>query len=398
MRRNGQDGGQGSVRHGRPGSGRGSVRHGKQSSAAMKNDTRAGVSPSTAQDGRQDSVQPGGRSSVQHSRPGSGRGAARLAGLAAAVLCAAVLSLCLGARPLRPGAVLRALLGIAGDAESAAVSIVRFVRLPRTAGCLLAGAALAASGAVIQTVLANPLAAPNIIGVNSGAGLGVAVCCALAPGAAALTPPAAFLGAFGGVLLVIALSRRAGASRMTLVLAGVAVSGMLSAGVDLVLTLVPDALVGYSDFRIGGLAQVSMVKIAPAAWVILPCLAVLMLLAGELDVLALGEDVAHSLGLRVRAVRLALLALAAALAGAAVSFAGLLGFVGLVAPHIARRLVGSEARCFLPGAALLGAVLLTLCDVAARVLFAPFELPVGIVLSLAGGPFFLWLLFRQKRG
>lgn len=329
---------------------------------------------------------------------GGGQGAARLAGLAAAVLCAAVLSLCLGARQLAPGAVLRALLGVANDAGDAAASIVYYVRLPRTAGCLLAGAALAASGAVIQTVLANPLAAPNIIGVNAGAGLGVAVCCAIAPGAAALTQAAAFLGAFGGVSLVIALSRRAGASRMTLVLAGVAVSGMLSAGVDLVLTLVPDALVGYSDFRIGGLAQVSMNKAAPAAWVILPCLAALLLLAGELDVLALGEDVAHSLGLRVRAVRLALLALAAALAGAAVSFAGLLGFVGLVAPHIARRLVGSEAKRLLPGAALLGALLLTLCDVAARVLFAPFELPVGIVLSLAGGPFFLWLLFRQKRG
>lgn len=326
----------------------------------------------------------------------SGQGAARLAGLAVAVLCAAVLSLCLGARQLAPGTVLRALLGAAGEAERAAADIVRLVRLPRTAGGLLAGAALAASGTVIQTVLANPLAAPNIIGINSGAGLGVAICCALAPGAAVLTPPAAFLGAFGGVSLVLALSRRAGASRITLVLAGVAVSGMLSAGVDLVLTLVPDALVGYSDFRIGGLAQVSMQKIAPAAWVIVPCLAVLLLLAGEMDVLALGEDLAHSLGLRVRAVSLLLLALAAALAGAAVSFAGLLGFVGLVAPQIARRLVGGGARRLLPGAMLLGALLLTLCDLAARVLFAPFELPVGIVLSLAGGPFFLWLLFRQR--
>ncbi|MBD5095194.1 MAG: iron ABC transporter permease [Subdoligranulum sp.] len=364
----------------------------------MENDTKARILQSRGRDGRQDGAQHGRRSSIQGCRPPNRPGAACLAGLTAAVLCAAALSLCLGARQLAPGAVLRALLGMGTDAERAAADIVCYVRLPRTAGCLLAGAALAASGAVIQTVLANPLAAPNIIGVNAGAGLGVAACCALAPGAAALTPLAAFWGAFGGVSLVIALSRRAGASRMTLVLAGVAVSGMLSAGVDLVLTLVPDALVGYSDFRIGGLAQVSMNKVAPAAWVIVPCLAALMLLAGELDVLALGEDVAHSLGLRVRAVRLALLALAAALAGAAVSFAGLLGFVGLVAPHIARRLVGSEARRLLPGAALLGALLLTLCDVAARVLFAPFELPVGIVLSLAGGPFFLWLLLRQKRG
>ena len=153
----------------------------------------------------------------------SGQGAARLAGLAAAVLCAAVLSLCLGARQLAPGTVLRALLGAAGEAERAAADIVRLVRLPRTAGGLLAGAALAASGTVIQTVLANPLAAPNIIGINSGAGLGVAICCALAPGAAVLTPPAAFLGAFGGGSLVGALSRRAGAYRITLVLAGVAV-------------------------------------------------------------------------------------------------------------------------------------------------------------------------------
>ena len=203
-----------------------------QSDAAINNASKAGASQSSGQGSRQSDGQSGNQR------------AACLAGLALAVLCAAVLSLCLGARQLAPGAVLRALLGIAGSAESAAVSIVRFVRLPRMIGCLLAGAALAASGAVIQTVLANPLAAPNIIGVNSGAGLGAAVCCALAPGAAALTPLAAFLGAFGGVSLVIALSRRAGASRMTLVLAGVAVSGMLSAGVDLVLTLVPDALVG----------------------------------------------------------------------------------------------------------------------------------------------------------
>ncbi len=323
------------------------------------------------------------------------RAGARLAWLAAAVLCAAALSLCLGAQRLAPAEVLRALLGAQ---QGAAAGIVRLVRLPRTLGCLLAGAALAASGAVIQTVLDNPLAAPHIIGVNSGAGLGVAVCCALLPGVAAAAPLAALLGAFGGVSLVLALSRRAGASRITLVLAGVAVSGMLGAGVDLVLTLAPDTLVGYSDFRIGGLAQVSMQRIAPAACIILPCLAALGLLCGELDVLALGEDVAHSLGLRVRAVRLALLALAAALAGAAVSFTGLVGFVGLAAPHIARRLVGGEARRLLPGAALLGALLLTLSDIAARVLFAPFELPVGIVLSLAGGPFFLWLLFHRHQG
>ena len=185
---------------------------------------------------------------------------------------------------------------------------------------------------------------------------------------------------------------------MTVVLAGVAISGMFGAGIDAVLTVFPDSLIGYSDFRIGGLANLSMGKVAPAAWVILLCLGAALALANEMDVLALGADTARSLGLRVRGVRVALLALAAALAGAAVSFAGLLGFVGLVAPHMVRRLVGGESRRLLAGCALGGAALLTVCDVAARTLFAPYELPVGVVLSLAGGPFFLWLLFRKGRG
>ena len=299
---------------------------------------------------------------------------ARLALLALAMLGAALLSLCLGAAAVSPREILSVLSG--GGRGTTAASILLYVRLPRTLGCLLAGAALAVSGAVIQTVLANPLAAPNIIGVNSGAGLGVALCCAVLPTAAAAVPFAAFLGAFAGVMLVLLISEKAGASRMTLVLAGVAISGMFGAGIDAVLTVFPDSLIGYSDFRIGGLANLSMGKVAPAAWVILLCLGAALALANEMDVLAL----------------------AAALAGAAVSFAGLLGFVGLVAPHMVRRLVGGESRRLLAGCALGGAALLTVCDVAARTLFAPYELPVVVVLSLAGGPFFLWLLFRKGRG
>lgn len=317
----------------------------------------------------------------------------RVALLALAALCAALLSLCLGAAPLPLKELFNVLLG---GGDSTATAILLYVRAPRTVGCLLAGAALAVSGAIIQTVLANPLAAPNIIGVNSGAGLGVALCCAVLPTAFTAVPIAAFLGAFAGVLIVLFIAEKAGASRMTLVLAGMAISSMFSAGIDAVLTVFPDSLVGYSDFRIGGLANVSMERVAPAAWVILVCLAIALALANEMDVLALGSDTAHSLGLRVRQVRVILLALAAALAGAAVSFAGLLGFVGLLTPHMVRRLLGGESRRMVAGCALGGAALLTLCDVGARTLFAPYELPVGIVLSLAGGPFFLWLLFRRK--
>ena len=235
---------------------------------------------------------------------------ARLALLALAMLGAALLSLCLGAAAVSPREILSVLSG--GGKGTTAASILLYVRLPRTLGCLLAGAALAVSGAVIQTVLANPLAAPNIIGVNSGAGLGVALCCAVLPTAAAAVPFAAFLGAFAGVMLVLLISEKAGASRMTLVLAGVAISGMFGAGIDAVLTVFPDSLIGYSDFRIGGLANLSMGKVAPAAWVILLCLGAALALANEMDVLALGADTARSLGLRVRGVRVALLALAAA--------------------------------------------------------------------------------------
>ena len=196
-------------------------------------------------------------------------------------------------------------------------------------------------------------------------------------------------------MLVLLIAERAGASRITLVLAGVAISGMFSACIDAVLTVYPDALIGYSDFRIGGMANLTVQRIAPAGWMIVFCLAAAFVFSNEMDVLALGSDTAQSLGLPVRRVRVLLLMIAAALAGAAVSFAGLLGFVGLIAPHMARRLVGSEGRFLLPACAFGGAALLTVCDILARVLFAPYELPVGIVLSLAGGPFFLWLLFRR---
>lgn len=312
---------------------------------------------------------------------------------AAAALAAAVLSLCLGAVAVAPGDLAAVLFG--GLRTGTAAQILLFVRIPRTLGCLLAGAALACSGAIIQTVLANPLAAPNIIGVNSGAGVGAALCCALFPAAAAALPFASFAGAFAGVMLVLLIAERAGASRITLVLAGVAISGMFSACIDAVLTVYPDALIGYSDFRIGGMANLTLPRIAPAGVMIVVCLAAAFVFSNEMDVLALGSDTAQSLGLPVRRVRVLLLMIAAALAGAAVSFAGLLGFVGLIAPHMARRLVGEEGRFLLPACAFGGAALLTVCDVLARVLFAPYELPVGIVLSLAGGPFFLWLLFRR---
>ena len=163
-------------------------------------------------------------------------------------------------------------------------------------------------------------------------------------------------------------------------------------------TLAPDALNGYSDFRIGGMKNLYMARIAPAFWIIIIALPILLFLSGDLDLLRLGAEQAQALGLPAKSRRIVLLALAAALAGAAVSFAGLLGFVGLIVPHILRRLLGEESFPLLLSCTFGGAAFLTACDLTARLLFAPYELPVGIVLALTGGPFFICLLLRQRGG
>ena len=333
--------------------------------------------------------------SLRTSSVGNKGRAGLIALLAGLLALSGVASLAFGAVSIPPGEVIAALLG-RGSGTTA--SIVLYARLPRLCGCLLAGAALACAGVIIQGVLSNPLAAPNVIGVNSGAGLATALCCALAPGAVRWTPLAAFLGALVGVLLVLFIAERAGAARITLVLAGVAMSSMFGAGIDAVVTFVPDALSGYTDFRVGGVKNLSMARLAPAFWVILIALLIALSLSNELDLLLLGRETAQSLGLPAKWLRLALLMVAAALAGAAVSFAGLLGFVGLLVPHIMRRLLGEDSFPLLLSSALGGGLLLTVCDLASRLIFAPFELPLGVVLSLTGGPFFIWLLLKQRRG
>ena len=315
--------------------------------------------------------------------------------LAVLALAVSLLNLCLGAEKVPLVQVLRALVG--QGSGTTAFRIVRYVRLPRLCACLLAGGALAASGTIIQGVLSNALAAPSTIGVNAGAGLMVALCCAVAPTVLNLVPLAAMAGAFLGVMTVLLIARRTGASKITLVLAGVAVSSIFSAGIDAVITFVPEALTGYSDFRIGGFSGVSMARIFPALWPAALSFSASLLLHNEMDVLMLGTEQAQSLGLPAEKLRIALLGLAAVLAGSAVSVGGLVGFVGLIVPHIMRSLVGEESGPLLASSALGGAALLAACDLAGRLIFAPYEIPVGIVMALTGGPFFIWLLQRRGR-
>ena len=310
-------------------------------------------------------------------------------------LAAALGSLAFGAVRLPLGSLWQALLAGPGDVAGA---IFWYVRLPRTAACLLAGAALAVSGCILQSVLHNRLASPNIIGVNAGAGLAVTACCSLG----ALSGWAVTLSAFGGamlsVLLVVGLAKKTGASRTTVILSGVALNSILNALRDALVTLAPDAGSLSADFRMGGFSAVSTVRLIPAAVLILGALAAVLCLCSELDVLTLGEETAQSLGLRVGRLRTVFLLLAALLAGAAVSFAGLLSFVGLLVPHIARRLTDGGSARWMGLSILLGAGFVTACDLAARVLFAPYELPVGILMAVLGGPFFLVLLLRGKGG
>ena len=307
-----------------------------------------------------------------------------------------LLSFCIGAVTISLSQINEVLIGRAED--SAASQIIFYLRLPRTFAAVLAGTAFALSGAVIQNVLNNPLAAPNIIGVNAGAGLGAALCGAFFPAAVSLMPAAAFLGAFISVVIVMFIAEHTGASKITTILAGVAVSCIFSAATDAVITMVPDAVTGYTSFRIGGLSNLTMAHLFLPAVIIAVGMILLFFLSNELDLLSLGGETAQSLGLSVRKMRILLMMIAAALASAAVSFAGLLGFIGLLAPQITRRLIGDDNRYLLPASALGGAVLLLYSDVLARVLFAPYELPVGIVLSFLGGPFFLWLLLHQRGG
>ncbi|MBQ8536614.1 MAG: iron ABC transporter permease [Clostridia bacterium] len=331
-------------------------------------------------------------SSTSSTAPKSLKGAALLL---LALIGAILVSLCAGAS----GVSLWQGLGdwLTGQDTSAA-RIIAHIRLPRTLAAASAGAALACAGVLIQGVLGNPLAGPNIIGVNAGAGFSTLLVACFLPSAIKLLPAAAFAGALTTALFILALAERTGASRMTLILAGVAVSAILSSASDLITTLAPEAALGMSSFMIGGFAGITHARLANGMAYILPALAVAWALSRALDLMTLGDEVAQSLGLRVRRMRLVLLGLASLLAGAAVSFSGLLGFVGLLVPHIIRKWTGAEHRYLLPLSMLGGAVFVVLCDTAARTLFAPYELPVGILLSLIGGPFFLYLLLKHRKG
>lgn len=307
-----------------------------------------------------------------------------------------VLGLALGGADIKFRELAEAIFG--ADKNSAAARILRYVRLPRVLAALLCGTALAVSGAVIQSVLANKLASPSIIGVNSGAGLAVTACAAFGIYGGWQLSLLSFVGALASVMLVSLGAKKWGASRGTVILMGVAISSLLGALSDTMITLDSDAGVISNDFKIGDLSFVTLQKLTPAAIIIFVALLILLTLSNELDILSLGDENAKGLGLNANTSRTLFLILAALLASSAVSLAGLLSFVGLLVPHAVRRFSGSAAKHLIPLCALFGAGFVALCDTLARVLFAPYEIPVGIIMSFIGAPFFVFILIKGKGG
>lgn len=315
--------------------------------------------------------------------------------LSLSLIVCMITAICFGATKLSFTEVFQAMA--ADDIASPAYRIFWYVRFPRTIAALLAGMALSASGVIIQGVLYNPLAGPNIIGVNAGAGFTALVILTLFPSCHSLLPMAAFLGALGTCLIIYTIAVKTGAGKITIVLAGVAINSILNAGIDTIRTLYPDRSIDAMTFFVGGFSNITFSSLTPACYYIIVGLLLSFFLSYRLDVLALGEDTAKSLGMNVSLMRFLLLITASVLAGAAVSFSGLLGFVGLIIPHISRKLIGNSHALLLPVSIFLGASFVISCDLLSRILFAPYEIPVGIVMSFLGAPFFLWLLIKQRK-
>ena len=288
--------------------------------------------------------------------------------------------------------IINILLNPGNDPQS---QIIRNIRMPRTIVAALVGINLSLSGAILQAIMRNPLADPHIIGISSGAGLAGVVIMILFPAMEYLITPVAFIGAMLAAVCIYILAWKNGIKPVRIILAGVAVSAFLSAGISGLMIFYSDRVHGALMWMVGGLAARSW----PHVSIILPYaiigLILALLSAAYLNILQLGDEMARGLGINVEITRIVMTAIAALLAASAVSVVGLLGFVGLVVPHAARLLIGSDYRYLLPAAALLGIATVTLSDTFARVVFAPIELPVGIIMAFLGAPFFLFLLRRE---
>jgi cobalamin transport system permease protein len=342
------------------------------------------------------------------------RAAGAVVGSAVVLACAMLLSAASGALPISSGATLAALAaGVRGHAATLDVTgaIVWNLRFPRVLMAALVGASLGTSGAAMQGLFRNPLADPYLLGIASGASFGATLALCLsgrlatafsdslfAPDAiSGFVPLFASLGAAGAVLATLVLSRAGSRSRTaSLLLAGVVVGSVLVSLSTYLMVRDADRLRAVLAWTLGNLSLSSWADLGWASPYAAVGMTLLYALARGLDALQLGEDTARTLGMNPRTIRIGVIVGTSLATAAAVAFVGIIGFVGLVAPHIMRRLGTPHHRVLLPASALGGATLLVLADLGARTLIRPAELPVGVVTTLVGGPFFLWLLRRES--
>ncbi|TVR59499.1 MAG: iron ABC transporter permease [Spirochaetaceae bacterium] len=336
-----------------------------------------------------------------------------IAVLTAGLVVAFIAALALGAVRIPVAAVVRILVGLVspGGIDPAelevplrrAYAIVYHIRFPRAVAALFAGAALAVSGAAVQGLFRNPMASPDILGISAGSSLGAVL--AIVSGVAIIhplaLPGASFVGALAAATFVYTIATsRVGTHLIFVILAGLAVSSLLSGLVSAVLVFAEEyALSQFIFWTMGGLEGRTWANVVVPIPFIVVLVVALSLFANPLNLLSLGEEQAHSLGVRVEAVKVAILVLASMATAMAITLAGPIAFIGLMVPHLVRMVTGPNHRTLLPYSALAGAIFLLLCDVIARLLFAPYEIKTGIVTAVIGGPYFIFLIIRyQRRG
>lgn len=345
--------------------------------------------------------------------PALTRTALVLGGGGALLLVALVIGVGLGSVPVAPDDVLRVLghrllgVGASSGVDASIETIVMDLRLPRVLGAMVVGAGLACAGTVFQAVLRNPMADPYIIGTAAGASLGATLAIVLpllAPGlligaatswlGLGLVQAFAFAGGLGTVLLVVGVARQGGRlPSVTLLLTGYAISSLLAAGVSMLMFGSGRALAAIFAWLMGSLAGVGWIDLATAAPLVAIVLGVLLAQWRTLNLLLLGDAPAAHLGLDVGRAQLRLTMLATLATSTVVAISGTIGFVGLVVPHVLRLIVGPDHRLLLPASAVLGATLLVLADLGARLAGG---IPVGVVTAFVGAPFFIWLLRRSR--
>ena len=284
-----------------------------------------------------------------------------------------------------------------GEGSPSQEVILFQVRLPRIFAALFSGAALSVSGYILQNILNNAVASPGLLGINNGAGLFVLLSALIFPYQAGVKCLMAFLGAFLVTLIVCLLAAGAGISKTSVILSGVAISAVCVSVIDVIISLNPETVADKVAFQLGGFSGVPITSVRIAVPVILLGLLVALVLAPGMDILGLGDDIAGGLGLNVRLYRIGFVLCASFLAGAAVSMSGLIGFVGLMVPNLIRMIYRGKSRGGILLCILNGAAFLLFCDTLSRLLVFPYELPCGLLLSVIGAPFLIWLLIKKRK-